>query len=530
MSSPTAVPVSKFRELSLTRMPPTTRSQAQRQVPQEQDDEDSSEYHDSSSESESESGSSSDDAMSEDDDDDNGEGDEPDVVTSPSKLSYRLDRLSPEDRKRVRKTFKKPPQLSLKLCLLHDNHYGFEMTELVHRSIRIGGPGSRWNGLHCSCRATDSRDGLPCKHLIWLLDQVVKQTLYDHDPSSPLTMTPGGFPEEIGDPYNDISAFHSDVLADGLHVFNPDFGTGDDSDDSDASDESDESDSSEEGDTSRPLDRPIPHRIQEVREMLSAISSSAPEDFRPDLLSSPTSSSRRSKKSPIKRRDLEATVFRMLLANDEFFHYFLSQMRSTDPVNDPFRKLSQRVDRVLHELDAFAAGDPSRPASAEGPRDVAWAARHITGVVALIRTNIFTRERPLEPWERSSAARALVRILAGVVERNRDFVPPGLRTAASSVPRQDRNLFLRLVGDRDEGFVLNVLDLLPPDAAAPFLHTLEAIQDQLGVHGAPASYVEKFRSLMSRLRRRASVASSSTPATGSKRQSQGPDRGSKRVK
>uniref|UniRef100_L2G0C4 Swim zinc finger family protein n=1 Tax=Colletotrichum fructicola (strain Nara gc5) TaxID=1213859 RepID=L2G0C4_COLFN len=497
MSSPTAVPVSKFRELSLTRMPPTTRSQAQRQVPQQQDDEDSSEYHDSSSESESESGSSSDDAMSEDDDDDNGEGDEPDVVTSPSKLSYRLDRLSPEDRKRVRKTFKKPPQLSLKLCLLHDNHYG----------------------------ATDSRDGLPCKHLIWLLDQVVKQTLYDHDPSSPLTMTPGGFPEEIGDPYNDISAFHSDVLADGLHVFNPDFGTGDDSDDSDASDESDESDSSEEGDTSRPLDRPIPHRIQEVREMLSAISSSAPEDFRPDLLSSPTSSSRRSKKSPIKRRDLEATVFRMLLANDEFFHYFLSQMRSTDPVNDPFRKLSQRVDRVLHELDAFAAGDPSRPASAEGPRDVAWAARHITGVVGLI-----TRERPLEPWERSSAARALVRILAGVVERNRDFVPPGLRTAASSVPRQDRNLFLRLVGDRDEGFVLNVLDLLPPDAAAPFLHTLEAIQDQLGVHGAPASYVEKFRSLMSRLRRRASVASSSTPATGSKRQSQGPDRGSKRVK
>ncbi|KAJ3959136.1 hypothetical protein N0V92_004243 [Colletotrichum tropicale] len=530
MSSPTAVPVSKFRELSLTRMPPTTRSQAQRQVPQQQDDEDSSEYHDSSSESESESGSSSDDAMSEDDDDDNGEGDEPDVVTSPSKLSYRLDRLSPEDRKRVRKTFKKPPQLSLKLCLLHDNHYGFEMTELVHRSIRIGGPGSRWNGLHCSCRATDSRDGLPCKHLIWLLDQVVKQTLYDHDPSSPLTMTPGGFPEEIGDPYNDISAFHSDVLADGLHVFNPDFGTGDDSDDSDASDESDESDSSEEGDTSRPLDRPIPHRIQEVREMLSAISSTAPEEFRPDLLSSPTSSSRRSKKSPIKRRDLEATVFRMLLANDEFFHYFLSQMRSTDPVNDPFRKLSQRVDRVLHELDAFAAGDPSRPASAEGPRDVAWAARHITGVVALIRTNIFTRERPLEPWERSSAARALVRILAGVVERNRDFVPPGPRTAASSVPRQDRNLFLRLVGDRDEGFVLNVLDLLPPDAAAPFLHTLEAIQDQLGVHGAPASYVEKFRSLMSRLRRRASVGSSSTPATGSKRQSQGPDRGSKRVK
>ncbi|KAL0939313.1 SWIM zinc finger protein [Colletotrichum truncatum] len=524
MSSPTAVPLFKFEdfkfeELSLSKMAPTTRSQAHQQATRT-----SSEYNDTDSESESGSGSSS---MSDDDDDDRREEDEPIVVTSPSKLCYNLDRLSPEARERVRDTFDHPPQLSLKKCLLRDNYYAFHMTELVDRSIRIGSPDSRWPKPYCSCMEENAP---PCEHLLWFLDQLSKQTLYDHDLTLPLNMASGGYPEEIGDPYKDISTFHLDVLADGLHcnIFDPTTVAGDESEHVNGSSDSEDSGESDSEDY---LDRPIPRRIQEIREMLAVVTSaSAPEDFRPDLVSSSIKKAAVIiNKNPIKRHDLEGTIFRMLLTNDEFFHYFLSKMRPTDPVSDPFRKLSQRVDRVLHELDAFAAGTTSTTLT-EGPRDVAWAARHITGVVGLIRAAIFKRQRPLEGWERSSAARALIHILSGVVERNRDFIPPSTgRATAASLSRQDRNIYLRLVGDRDEGFVVSILNLLPPDAAAPFLHSLDVIQDRLGVNGAPTSYVEKLRSLMARLKRRASVASQSS-AAGSKRQSQGPDRDSKRVK
>ncbi|KAK2057026.1 hypothetical protein LY76DRAFT_658165 [Colletotrichum caudatum] len=484
-------------------MPTTTRAQAHRQSLGDV----TSDRHDvdddgSSSEPETDSDSS----LIDDDD--------PSVVRSPSRLTYRIDRLPDDARMRVREAFKDPPRLSLEYCRLRDDVYAFQMIEMVPRSIRIGAPGSPFATPRCSCCEQQQKNGAPCKHLLWLLDQLVKQTLYDHDPTSPLTMTTEGYPEEIGDPFSTISDFHLNVLADGLRC-DVDCGSDPDSDGDDA-----------EG-------HPDPHRVQEARELLSGVATCSPEGYRPDLFSNPPQTGKES----VKRRDLEGTIFRMLLDNNEFFHYFLSQTRSTDPVNDPFRKLSRRVDRVLRELDTWASS-PSLPypavgASAEGPPDVVWAARHITGVVGLIRTAIFKRDRPLEPRERTSAARTLVHILAAVVERNRDFVGP----RGTAVSRRDRNLYLRLVGDRDEDFVLGVLNPLPPDAVAQFLHSLEDILDRLGTNGAPASYVEKFRSLISRLRRAGGGSGDgdgapSSMGAGSKRQGQGHGygRGSKRMK
>ncbi|OLN94266.1 hypothetical protein CCHL11_02950 [Colletotrichum chlorophyti] len=501
-------------------MPPTTRSQAQhRQSP------DATSDYSSSSDPETDTASS----IGENDDDD------PTVVHSPTKLAYNLEQLIPEARHLVRETFSDPPRLSIDYCRLKDNVYAFQMTERVHRSIRIGSPGSPYATPKCSCRDQEQHKGEhgpPCEHILWFLDQLVKQTLYDHDPTSPLTMTAGGFPEEAGDPFTNISTFHLDILAEGLrcNVVMPESGES-------PEDHDPESDSDPYFDSDPDLEpghehgyrpRPNPCRVQEARELLSAVVApgSPPGSYRPDLFTEPPPTG----KKPLKRRDLEATIFRMLLANDDFFRYFLSQASSTDPVNDPFRKLSQRVDRVLRELDTNSS--PSSPPlqhPPEGPRDVAWAAHHITGAITLIRTAIFNRDRPLRPRERTSAAGALIRILAAVADRNRDFaVAPGQPDT-----RRDRNLYLRLVGDRDQDFVLGVLNLLPPDAAAPFLHHLELVQDQFGVNGAPASYVERFRSLLARVRRAGGVAGASTSAAaGSKRQGQGQvrDRGPKRMK
>ncbi|KAJ6446007.1 ATP-dependent DNA helicase MPH1 [Purpureocillium lavendulum] len=416
------------------------------------------------------------------DDDDDEDDETAPSVRSPTHLTYSLDKLSDESRQVVRDVFSEPPRIALQRCRRINNTYAFQMTELVTRSVRIRPRGGSSPGLSCTC----GEDQNPCRHLVWLLDHVAKQTLYDHKGNEPLTMTNDGYAEEMGDPFQAIADCHLDVLADALHckVVDPDM-----DDDVDT------------------------HRVLESRELLSSLHGAEPEDFRPDIFNYP-----RPGRKVLKRHDLDCTIFRMLLDNHHFFQYFLSQSRSTDPINDPFRKVSQRVVRVLRDFDEFSAARPTLSPE-ESPADVTWAARHLVGGVKRINSAIYTRDRPLEPHEALSAARTLVQILEAVVARNHD-APHG-----SESTRGSRNLYLCLVGDRDRGFVVDELDLLP-EAASQFLHRLDALHDQIGVYGAPASYVEKLRALLSRLR-------TSTAGTGLKRQTQGSQdapRGPKRMK
>ena len=227
-----------------------------------------------------------------------------------------------------------------------------------------------------------------------------------------------------------------------------------------------------------------------------------------------------SRKKVLKRNDLDCTVFRMLLDNHHFFNYFQSASRPRDPINDPFRKLAQRVDRVLRRFDAYASDPAPARSSAETLPNVAWAAKHLLGCIKLIKSIIYTRDRPLQSSEAASAARTLVHILSAVASRNRDVVSSG-----SPTPRIERNLYLRLIGDKDRDFVLAELNLLP-EAASQHLHTLEAVLEDVGMHGAPVTFVDKFKALLSRLR---------TPKRSSSLKRQGDEegessRGSKRMK
>ncbi|KAK7398085.1 hypothetical protein QQX98_012552 [Neonectria punicea] len=477
-----SLPVSRFSKLTLESMPPETRSRTRTEGRVESSHHaGSSQYleHEMSSESSSES------ELESDSDSSDFEDESPAVVRSPTKLAYIIDHLPESTQSAVRDAFREPPRLALQKCRLINDTYAFQMTELVTRSIRIRASEDGASQLSCSCGHGDE----PCEHLLWLLDQVVKQTVYDQDAAKPLKMTDRGFPSEMGDPFQNIASHHLDLLADGIHcqVVTPD------------------------SEYDNELD---PYRAEEARELLSAVHGASPEDYRPDIFTQPSSG-----KKVFKRHDLDRTVFRMLLDNHQFFHYFRSLCRATDPINDPFRKLSQRVDHVLRDLDAYAAAwdnPPSVIPSRETPRDVVWAAGHILGAVRLIKHELYARDRPLQPAEAISAARSLVHILDAVVARNRD-VHPG-------VDRRARNLYLSLVGDRDQDFVIGVLSLLP-EAASQFLNNLEAILDQIGVHGAPAAYAARFRALLDRLR-------TSGRGSGLKRsvQGQGTDRKSKRMK
>ncbi|KAF4337039.1 hypothetical protein FBEOM_9028 [Fusarium beomiforme] len=393
--------------------------------------------------------------------------DEPSTIRSPTQLTYLVDHLPQNTQAIVRETFKEPPKIALEKCRRIDNTYAFQMTELVTRSVRIRAPQDGTSSLSCSCRD----DGQPCQHLLWLLDQIVKQTLYENDLSKPLKMNSEGYAEEMGDAFQNISNYRLDILAEGLHchLVTPD---------------------------SEYNNEPDAFRTQEAREILSSLYNVNPEDFRPDIFQRVSSG-----KKIIKRGDLEQTVFRMLLDNHHFFHYFRSLCSPHDLIKDKFYKLTQRIDRVVRNLD-----DSGQTSESESPRDVTWAASHILGCVRRMRYEIYTRESPISPREALSAARSLVHILDLVVSHNRDQGP-------REAPRIDRNLYLRLIGDRDQDFILNVLSLIP-EAASQFLHNLEDILDRIEIYGAPAGYVQRFRAMLGRLR-------TSSTGSGLKRSGQG---------
>ncbi|SPN96752.1 uncharacterized protein DNG_00272 [Cephalotrichum gorgonifer] len=486
-------PVAELRQLSLSGSmspPPRPRGSSSRGQPKGDV---------SSSDEESDSGSSS----PEDDE-------EPTVIRSPSKLMYRIDGLEPNTRAAVRDAFREPPNMALHFCVQRDNLYAFQMTELVYHTIRITPAGSARPYPQCSCRNTSP----PCRHVLWLMDRLVKQTGYNRDPNAPLNLTPHGYPEEIGHPFQDISNFHLDLLADSLHCeLTPTPGSQDD--------ESDDDDEEEGGDLSDS------YRVQEARELLASVAASPPEKYRPDIFDKP----RRGKK-PLKRGDLECTVFRMLLDNNEFFNYFLSLARPADPVNDPFRKLDRRFSRLRADMARYSASlarpqsSPTTPSPRHPPGppcDVPWAAHHILGITSLIRAQI---SDALPDSQRISAARSLVRILSAVADSNHDAHP-------GPTPR-DRNLYVRLIADQDQDFVVGLLvELL--DAAAHFQHNLHVVLDKVKVHGAPPSYVTKLEDLVGRLKSLPPVRTSPTGrgggGAGSKRRGGGgQDRDTKRVK
>ncbi|KAM0342732.1 hypothetical protein ACHAPU_009224 [Fusarium lateritium] len=454
MSSPSSL----FNRLSLMSMSPETRSRTRAQSHIEGAEQP---HHDESS-SESESNTS-------EYEDDGSEFDqnEPSVIRSPTKLAYLVDHLPENTQSMVRDTFKEPPKIALEKCRRIDDTYAFQMTELVTRSIRIRAPEDGTSKLSCSCQ----NDGQPCRHLLWLLDQIIKQTLYETDIGKPLKMNSAGYAEELGDPFQNISKYRLDVLADGLHchLVTPD---------------------------SEYNNEPDTFRAQEAREILTSVYDIDPSEFRPDILNHLSLG-----KKIIKRNDLEQTIFRMLLDNHHFFNYFCSLSRPSDFVRDPFYKLTQRIDRVVRDLDTAGPSPNS-----ESPRGVPWAASHIVGCVNRMRHEIYTRESPLTAREALSAARGLTHILNLVVSRNKD---QGSKRAS----RVDRNLYLRLIGDRDQNFILNTLNLIP-EAASQFLHNLETSLEQIEIYGAPAGYVQRFRAMLRRLR-------TSSTGSGLKRPVQG---------
>ncbi|KAI1760393.1 hypothetical protein GGR53DRAFT_509999 [Hypoxylon sp. FL1150] len=493
-------PTERFVKLSIESMPPTTRLQSrlrQLEVDVDVEAEVGVGVGVEAGEDDSSTSSSSDPDSEPDFDVDEDE----EVMVSPSRLKYSLDLLDDDTRDGVVKATEIPSQFTLRGCQPGDQRCLFLITEPVEYTVRTGSEESGYGVPSCTC--DDGGASSPCRHILWLFDQVTSQVLGPRE--DPYTLTRHGYPAELGNPYDAIADFHLDMLADTLHC-----------------------------DIVGQSADPNPRRVRETRDILASLNEVPADEYRPDLFASYSNSNNnndgntrpRKRKRAVVRGDLEKTIFRMLLRNDDFFHSFLSAMSArADERNEMrFRGLQLRAEAALAGLRRYADNDPSSSSSSQNagrPKDVEWCAAHLEAVTRQLRAAIHTTDRPLSPRELRAAARAAVYVLEQVVlHHNRDVGPPAER----------RNLYRRLVGgardDDDDDFAVDVLASIPPEVLAPWADELAAVERRVAEYGAPATYLARLRSLLGRSRARGAAVA------GSKRGSpaQAPDRRVKRAR
>lgn len=452
------------------------------------------------------------DASIDDDDDDDDEEETRTIVRSPAtRIHYDISNLDRETQSEMRQLFQDtspsdPPQMVLQWCQLnqeqrHGQSYAFQLTETVPRSVRIGSSNSRYARPKCNCMGDSEK---PCRHLMYILDQLDYLTSNSLLDESVQKLGPQGYTAEMASPFERISKYHLDLLASNLHceVGSPESNT-----------------------------QPGPVRLEETREILATIASSdgdeyAVKHYRPDVFDHHDSILKEN--GIISYDDLTSTVAKMLITNNDFFAYFLKLLEPNSIARDPFRKIQQHVDRVLGELDRYSR-DPggAQANSVEGPRDVPWAAAHITRAVCTIQYLLQKRADITSSAERASAARTLMRILHVIVlEWNRDLPqpaaprttnggsasadaslrPPPMTTSSAGEPRphsSHQNLYQTLIGSRTDkptAFVLETLEQLPEQNQ--WIETLEEIELRLldGTYGPPATFMEKLRDLISLMR------------------------------
>lgn len=513
------VTTSHFSRLSLDEaMAPTTRLHAQRELSRGKELLRSLlAQQDSSSDDEAS------DASTEEEDDDE---DMRTIVRSPTtKISYDISSLDHDTQSEVRQLFREtpasePPPLVLQWCQLNQEQqdgqfYAFQLHEVVPRSIRIGSPTSKYRNPRCNCMSDTDK---PCTHLIYLLDQLnyfSSDQLLDEPVQK---IEPNG--TRITQSFEKISNFHLDLLASNLHC-------------SVGSPESNAQISSV--------------RLKEAREILATVAESDADDhavhhYRSDIFEK--QGSILEEHGIVSYSDLTKTVAKMLVTNNDFFAYFLKLLGPTSKARDPFRKIQQHVDRVLEEVDAYSRAQSTPANATEGPRNIPWAAAHITRAVSTIQYLLQNREDAPSPAERASAARTLVRILHTVVFDWNRHIPTTTTTTTTAVgssskttslparepiiPTDDTNkdngngnsnLYHCLIGSKTSSassttsFVLDTLAQLPEQNQ--WIETLEEIEAQLATYAPPAEYMRRLRDLVTLMRSSRPPAAAAAAAAAS---------------
>jgi hypothetical protein len=388
-------------------------------------------------------------------------------------------------------------------CRQHGTRYAFQISyaEVQRYSIRIsttdiGSP-------TCSC----TEEGT-CRHVTWLLEQL-SRTRTDAVEAPPIT------------PYEQISSMGLDTVCEELH-WELREGTDSDTEESHWQLKKDYS-ASEVGRQTRGM---VKERMRNVRDILAALSTYVTDDFRPDIFDTPDEISM---DEPLVLGDLEATLARILIKDDDIFHQLSALVPRNIRAADYFRKMGLKAQHTCVLLDNYCEVGP-----VAGQHDLIWCAQTLVDTVNAISQNVVKRQ-PLSPASREEAAKSLVFILRMVVrERNYDVYQNSQwpRRRPHGEPQIDRNLYERLIGTQSRAnpaggnFVIKALQDLPE--AQRFVDDLEDILTRLKTIGwgpAPQAYTDKLGAIISQLKGGTGLSSSS-----GKRPAGSIDRKAKRMK
>ncbi|KAI8632164.1 hypothetical protein F5Y19DRAFT_472186 [Xylariaceae sp. FL1651] len=412
------------------------------------------------------------------------------IAIFPSGMRYSLHALDIGTREAVIKSISTPSKLALRGCSSRDQDYVFLVSESIEYHVRAGQTGSPYEIPSCSCQQDERVTGFqhPCRHTLWVCDQIASQIL-PHQ-SQPYTLHLNGYPSEEGNLCDYIPDYHFDALADGLHC---DIKVGESA-------------------------NPSPRRIQTAREILATISETPVEQFRTDL------HELEMEKRIIAKKDLEQTIFRMLLRNDSFFSYFLSSMRHYDLLNPRFRRFRDQADTALAAFDKHVMlSFEERRCSL---KNFKWCVNTFKHIEQQIKSIILNSERELDDVDRRAAAHTLVYVLDRVLDHHQDHK----HKDRDDEPETVINLCDALIVKSDKSYILDVLEEFPAESISHLAPELCRIQEKATNIHIPQSYINKLQRTIYRLRS-SSSSPEPEPAQGSrKRSSQDYDRNTKRVK
>ncbi|KAH7035121.1 uncharacterized protein B0I36DRAFT_346956 [Microdochium trichocladiopsis] len=411
--------------------------------------------------------------------------DDGNTILSPAGLLYSMKNLSRQEKDDFNETFF-TEDIDAFQMVLHDysmlqDTAKFEVLELTRHTISI--PASRGAEPRISSCNKCGTSAHRCRAGLWLLDQIAGQVM--GNTVEPLVMSAKGYAEELGDIFEAITDHDIDTLANGLQC----------------------------NDTYRSWG-PVPRRVQESREILASLHQTPVKMYRQDLYGPGDDDD-----DIVQQNDLEKTIFRMLLHNDQFFKYFLSVTKPDRCVNNPFRKLQHKAECIVAKYVARASDADTQSIGPEKSRHARWCAKSLKAVVKNIRVILTTDSEPLEDWLLDSAAEALIHILDKLVELNVGMNP-------NTPSGRDLNLFSWLMGEADSDFIVDILHgLIPKEILVLHEEKLLDIRDRL--QGVPQSWYDKFCKLIDTDRR--SRAPPKTPAKH-KRGSDDDERSAKRAK
>ncbi|KAL4996044.1 hypothetical protein BDV10DRAFT_202633 [Aspergillus recurvatus] len=366
----------------------------------------------------------------------------------------------------------------------------------------VGSGYSNGDGYTCTCAVFRGRDDAACQHIFWLLDQVRAQ-LFSHSPSLDA-------PPKI--------LLSSDGHAQGFLrieqlLSNPTAPTTLET-------------------LAERLNWPYVHseieggmsRTQRVRDILSAFSTEVlPEEFRVDLVESDSEpentgngrtlpKKRRTPEQCVVQGDMEATIFRLAVHDDNVFASLCRAMPPGACAAIYFDKVLETSRRILSEFDRYCRtlGGPSEDEDIDKVFSMAV-------VVQTLKTNthnIHKNIRARTPHGLQGAAKALTTILEDISTRNKDaladnqygrvsFLPANANQSADGEEDEDsRNLYHQLIGSTDDDeeeegyFVLDALADLSGEDLYPFRERLGAVLGRVEVNRAPRGFIMRLAGIV----------------------------------